>query len=78
MYFKSALMLHTLRSLVDNDTIFFNMLLDINKDFKYRCIDGDELIYYIIDYLKIDLNFFFQQYLTQSLLPEFYNFLEVF
>ena len=77
MYFKSALMLHTLRSLVDNDTLFFKMLLDINKDFKYRCIDGDELINYIVDYLKIDLKLFFQQYLTQSSLPEFNYKLEV-
>ena len=53
------------------------MLLDINKDFKYRCIDGDELINYITDYLKIDLKLFFQQYLTQSSLPEFNYKLEV-
>ena len=53
------------------------MILDINKDFKYRCIDGDELINYITDYLKIDLKLFFQQYLTQSSLPEFNYKLEV-
>ena len=43
-------MLHTLRSLVDNDSLFFK-ILDI-ADFKYRCM-MDELINYITDYLKI-------------------------
>ena len=44
MYFKGALMLHTLRSVVNDDGQWWTLLRDLFQHFKYRNIMTEELV----------------------------------
>jgi len=71
MYQKSSLMLHTLRTLIDDDKLWFDMLLDLANQFKYQTIDGQDVIDYINKKRGKDFSIFFNQYLKNKDLPEF-------
>jgi len=74
MYNKGSLMLHTLRSLIDNDVLWFEMIKGIANDFKYNTVDGQQIINYINEKLEKELTYFFNQYLKNKEIPEFqYN-----
>ena len=74
MYNKGSLMLHTLRSLIDDDEMWFEIIKGIANDFKYKTVDGQQIINYIIEKSEIDLTYFFNQYLKNKETPEFqYN-----
>ena len=47
MYNKGSLMLHTLRSLIEDDKLWFEIIKGIANDFKYQTVDGQEIIDYI-------------------------------
>lgn len=69
MYFKGAQMLHTLRNSINNDSIWFSMLLNIQKTFGGKQLNSATLISYINSYTKFDYSAFFRQYLIQLKLP---------
>ncbi len=71
MYQKGSLMLHTLRSLVDNDSLWFSIIKSISEDFKFKVIDGIDILKYIKSKVKLDLDSFFDQYLYNSKIPIF-------
>jgi len=71
MYQKGSLMLHTLRSLVDNDSLWFSIIKSISEDFKFKVIDGVDILKYIKSKVKLDLDSFFDQYLYNSKIPIF-------
>jgi len=71
MYYKGSLMLHTLRTLVDNDSLWFKIIYDIANTFKFQTIDGNEIINYIEQKIGKELTPFFNQYLQQNKLPIF-------
>jgi len=71
MYQKGSLMLHTLRSLIDNDSLWFSIIKGISEEFKYQIVDGAEIIDYINEKVDLDLYYFFQQYLYKSEIPTF-------
>jgi aminopeptidase N len=71
MYQKGSLMLHTLRSLIDNDSLWFSIIKGISEEFKYQIVDGVEIIEYINEKVDLDLYYFFQQYLYKSEIPTF-------
>ena len=71
MYNKGSLMLHTLRSLIDNDSLWLSMVKGIANDFKHKTVDGQEIINYINEKTGKDLNIFFNQYLKNATIPEF-------
>jgi aminopeptidase N len=74
MYNKGSLMLHTLRSLIDDDEMWFEMIKGIANDFKYKTVDGQQIINYINKKSETDLTYFFNQYLKNKETPEFqYN-----
>lgn len=66
MYNKGALMLHTLRWLVNDDKKWFAMLKNIQKDFRFKVVSGDELIKYINKQLGMDYTWLFDQYLKNA------------
>lgn len=63
MYYKGANMLHTIRQLVDNDTLFRQMLRGLNAAFYHRTVTTAQIEQYMTDFLKIDLKPVFDQYL---------------
>jgi aminopeptidase N len=71
MYQKASLMLHTLRSLINNDSLWFSIIKGISQDFKYEIVDGIDIINYINNRTEINFSTFFSQYLYNKDLPIF-------
>ena len=71
MYAKASVMLHTLRTLVDNDDLWFKIIRDINIDFKHNITTTKEMIKYLSLKTNLDLNIFFEQYLNNKEIPQF-------
>jgi len=63
MYYKGANMLHTIRQLVSNDSVFRLMLREMNTKFYHQTVTTDEIEHFMSDYLKMDLSLVFDQYL---------------
>ncbi len=69
MYFKGALFLNTLRSVVDDDRRWFRLLHDVYQHFKYRNIMTEDMVAYINQQLGMNLTPVFDQYLRHTALP---------
>ncbi|MDX2304965.1 MAG: M1 family metallopeptidase [Microscillaceae bacterium] len=69
MYFKGALMLHTLRNVLDNDVLWFEIIKGITTDFKLKNTDTPELTAYISQKAGKNLGYFFKQYLYFPQIP---------
>ena len=72
MYNKGSLMLHTLRSIISDDELWFEIIMGISLDFKYRNIDGQDIIDYINQKTRKDFSYFFKQYLKTLIFPSLY------
>ncbi len=75
VYWKGAWVLHTLRSVINNDDIFFTWLKESQKKFRHSVICSDEFIKFTNEEIDIDLDYFFQQYLFDRKPPiiDFYQ-----
>jgi aminopeptidase N len=69
MYAKGALMLHTLRSWVNDDEKFFNMLRAIQRTFALQTVSTIHIENFISKELNMKLRPFFNQYLRTAALP---------
>jgi len=69
MYFKGALFLNTLRSVVNDDPRWWKLLRDLFQHFKYQNILTEELVTYVNAQLGRDLTPIFNQYLRRADLP---------
>jgi len=68
-YFKGALFLNTLRSVVDNDQRWWKLLRDYCKRFKYQNIMNDDLVAFFNKQTGKNLTPIFDQYLRHAALP---------
>jgi aminopeptidase N len=66
MYFKGALFLNTLRSVVDDDAKWFALIHDLFQHFKYRNILTEDLVSFVNAQLGQDLTPIFDQYLRRT------------
>ena len=71
MYQKASVMLHTLRTLIEDDELWFSIIRDISDKFKYKTINASDIMTFIMQRTEKDLTVFFSQYLNNSDLPEF-------
>ena len=71
MYHKASVMLHTIRTLIDDDELWFLILREILDKYQYQTIDASEIMDFIIQRTSKDLTIFFSQYLNNSEIPEF-------
>lgn len=71
IYYKGANMLHTIRQIHDNDKDWKNMLRGLNKKFWHQTVTSKQIEDYMIDYLKLDLQKVFDQYLRTTQIPLF-------
>ncbi len=71
MYHKGSVMLHTLRTLIENDELWFELIKEISEKFQYETLDAQEIMNYIMERTSYDLTDFFNQYLHNEKLPEF-------
>ena len=69
MYFKGALFLHTLRSVVDDDARWWKLVRDYGDQFRYRNIMTEDLVAYFNRRTGMNLASIFDQYLRQAALP---------
>ena len=69
MYYKGANMLHTLRQLVEDDTLWREMLRGMNKTFYHQTVTTAQIENYMSDKLGKDLSAFFNQYLRDTRVP---------
>lgn len=69
MYFKGALMLNTVRSVVNDDRKWFKVLHDVFQHFKYKNIMTEELVQFINQDTGMNLTPIFDQYLRHTALP---------
>lgn len=69
MYFKGALFLHTLRSVVDDDEKWWRLMRDVYQRFKYQNILTEDMVRFFNNELRQDLTPIFDQYLRRAELP---------
>lgn len=69
MYYKGALMLHTLRQIVNNDTLWWNALRDLAVEFEKQIVDYDKVSHFLSSRLRTELSDFFHVYLRTTEIP---------
>ncbi len=68
-YFKGALMLNTLRSVIGNDPAWFTDIHDFYQHFQYKTIMTEDVVQWWSARIGTDLNPFFNQYLRHAAIP---------
>ena len=68
-YFKGALFLNTLRSVVDNDQRWWTLIHDFYQQFKYQNIMTEDVVTYFNQKTGMNLTPVFDQYLRHTALP---------
>jgi aminopeptidase N len=71
MYPKGGNMLHTIRSIIDDDAKWRGILRGLQQTFRHQAIAGQQLRDYVSREAGIDLSKVFQQYLETTRIPEF-------
>ena len=70
MYFKGALFIHTLRSIVNDDKKWFALIHDFFQHFKYQNIMTEDVNAYFNQKTGMNLTPVFDQYLRHTALPK--------
>ncbi len=70
MYNKGANLLHTIRQVIGNDSVFRSILRGLNKDFYHRTIDSKDVEDYFSKKSGKDLAKIFDQYLRTTKIPQ--------
>jgi len=68
-YFKGALMLNTLRSVIDDDKKWFALIHDFYQHFKYQTILTEDVIAWFNEHSGMNLTPIFNQYLHHRAIP---------
>lgn len=69
MYYKGANMLHTIRTAINNDEKFRQILRGIDKDFYHQTVTTQQIEDYISQKSGIDFSTVFNQYLRTTQIP---------
>jgi aminopeptidase N len=69
MYFKGALFLNTLRSVIDNDKEWFKLIHDLYQHFKYQNIMTEDIVAFFNKETHKDWTPIFNEYLRHAALP---------
>ncbi|MEO6169214.1 MAG: M1 family metallopeptidase [Chitinophagales bacterium] len=69
MYYKGSWMLHTFRNVVNNDSLFFSILKNIQFHFALQTTNTEQLLKYINELAGKDYTYLFDQYLKYSSPP---------
>jgi aminopeptidase N len=69
MYFKGALFLNTLRSVVNDDPRWFKLIHDLYQHFKYKNIMTEDMVQYFNEKTGKDMTPIFNQYLRHTAIP---------
>ncbi|MEQ9266931.1 MAG: M1 family metallopeptidase [Balneolaceae bacterium] len=69
MYYKGGNMLHTLRQVFDNDSLWRASLRGLNSEFYHQTVTTEQVEGYLSEKLENDLTPFFDQYLRDVRVP---------
>jgi aminopeptidase N len=69
VYMKGALILHTLRNLIHNDPLFFDIMHTFYETYKYSIASTKDFIHIVNEKTGCDLTWFFNQYLYSRVCP---------
>lgn len=69
MYYKGENMLHTIRYMVNNDSLWRAFLRAINRQFRHSVVTTAQVEAFMSDFLHIDLQPIFNQYLRSTRIP---------
>ncbi|MBC7873773.1 MAG: M1 family metallopeptidase [Ferruginibacter sp.] len=69
MYNKGANLLHTIRQVIDNDSVFRKIMRGLNKDFYHKTVDTKDVEIYFSRQSGKDLSRIFDQYLRTIKIP---------
>ncbi len=69
IYYKGAWMLHTLRNVIRNDSLWFNILYSFQEKYKYGNIISGDFIKMVNEKTGKNYDAFFDQYLRHDSLP---------
>lgn len=69
MYYKGANILHTLRQLIEDDSLWREILTGLNKEFYHQTVDTKQIENYLSEKTEKDLSAFFNQYLRTNYVP---------
>ncbi len=69
MYYKGANLIHTIRQVIDNDSLFRKILRGLNQDFYHKTVDSKDVENYFSKKSGKDLSKIFDQYLRTIKIP---------
>ena len=69
IYYKGVWMLHTIRSVIKNDSLWFNIIHSFQDKYKYGNITSADFIKLVSEKTGKNFDAFFDQYLKQDSLP---------
>lgn len=69
IYTKGAMMIHCLRSCINNDTLFFSMIKEYSVSRRYSVVTTNDFISFVNDYTGMNFNPFFNKFLYDTGLP---------
>jgi len=70
MYYKGALMLNTIRNIINDDAKWWKLMLDYSNTYKHQIIDTKTVVDFFNTQSGIDLTPVFNQYLRYKNIPE--------
>jgi len=70
MYTKGTRMIATLRCVMNNDSLFFNLLRGLQKHFAYQSVNTNSIVQFINEITATDYSWFFDQYLKHAAIPQ--------
>ena len=71
MYHKGSAVLHTIRNLIENDSLWYDLMLSMTDHFKHQTIDGRDVLNYINEKSGYNFDELYEQYLYTANLPQF-------
>ncbi|WP_027878611.1 M1 family metallopeptidase [Mesoflavibacter zeaxanthinifaciens] len=71
MYYKGANMLHTLRTMVNDDEKWRQILRTLNKKFYHQTVTTQQIENFLAEETDLELTGFFNQYLRTTIIPVF-------
>jgi aminopeptidase N len=69
MYYKAALMLNTIRHIINNDEKWWKIILDYSNTFKHKIIDTETVVTFFNNASGMNLTSVFNQYLRFATIP---------
>ena len=71
MYAKGAVMFHSIRQAINNDSLFRNIIIGLNKDFYHQTVTTQQIENYISNKANFNFTKTFDQYLRNTQIPTF-------